>query len=218
MPTTGWSIWRPVSRAVSRASRRVPAASWRRSRNGGRGSAAGPRGQRRAGHSKPIDPRLRAVYVGLVTRAIALVIDAMLINVAALAVSGAALLVESIFARSSRHHALAIAVGGVLFFVWVVGYFAVFWTATGQTPGSRVMQIRVTRLDDGRLGWRRALVRLAWMVLSLPLFWNLPVLFTAPSPRGIRSPRRHRRHGCHAATGNGWRQPAPWPSRSGERD
>jgi uncharacterized RDD family membrane protein YckC len=123
---------------------------------------------------------LAMVYVGLVTRAIAIVIDAVLINVAALAVSGAALLVESIFARSSTDHAVAVAVGSVLFFVWVVGYFAVFWTTTGQTPGSRVMQIRVTRLDGGPLGWRRALVRLAWMVLSLPLFWGyLPVLFTA---------------------------------------
>jgi len=154
--------------------------------------------------------RFAMVYAGLVTRAIAIVIDAVLINVAALAVSGAALLVESIFARSSTHHAVAIAVGSVLFFVWVVGYFAVFWTTTGQTPGSRVMQIRVTRLDGGPLGWRRALVRLVWMVLSLPLFWGyLPVLFTArrravfdssPAPSS-RSPRRHRERMASARAG-----------------
>jgi uncharacterized RDD family membrane protein YckC len=123
---------------------------------------------------------LAIAYGGLVTRAVAIVIDAVLINAAALGVSGAVLLVESIFASSTKHHSLAIAVGGVLFFVWVAGYFVMFWTTTGQTPGSRVMQIRVTRLDGTRLGPRRALVRLIWMVLSLPLFWGyVPILFTA---------------------------------------
>jgi len=118
-------------------------------------------------------------YAGLVTRAIAILIDAVLIDAAALLVTGAVLLVESVFAHSHRHHTLAVAVGGVLFFVWVAGYFATFWTTTGQTPGSRVMQIRVTRPDGTRMGPRRALVRLAWMVLSLPLFWGyVPILWT----------------------------------------
>lgn len=118
-------------------------------------------------------------YGGLITRAIAFVIDALLIDAAALSVTGAVLLLQSVFAVSGKFHTLAIAVGGVLFFVWVAGYFTVFWTTTGQTPGSRVMQIRVARPDGTRLGVRRALVRLAWMVLSLPLLWGyLPILWT----------------------------------------
>ena len=119
------------------------------------------------------------VYSGLVTRAIAIVIDAVLINAVALAVTGAVLLLESTFGVSRGHHDLAVATGSVLFFVWVAGYFATFWTTTGQTPGSRVMQIRVTRPDGARLGLRRAFVRLAWMVLSLPFLWGyLPILWT----------------------------------------
>ncbi len=118
-------------------------------------------------------------YAGLVTRAIALVIDALLINAVALSVTGAVLLVESLFKVTSRHNALAGAVGVVLFFVWVVSYFAVFWTATGQTPGSRVMQIRVSCPDGTRLRPLRAVIRLVGMVLSLPLFWGyLPILWT----------------------------------------
>jgi uncharacterized RDD family membrane protein YckC len=119
-------------------------------------------------------------YAGLVTRGIAIVIDALLIDAVALIVTGAVLLIESVFRLSNGHHGLAIAAGGVLFFIWVVGYFASFWTTTGQTPGSRVMQIRVTRPDGTRVGPARALLRLAGMVLSLPLFWGyLPVLWTA---------------------------------------
>jgi uncharacterized RDD family membrane protein YckC len=122
----------------------------------------------------------RVEYAGLVTRAIAIVVDALLIDAAALVVTGAVLLLESVFSVSNRHHSLAVAIGGVLFFVWVAGYFVTFWTTTGQTPGSRMMQVRVARPDGKRIGPRRALVRLAWMVLSLPLFWGyLPVLWTA---------------------------------------
>ncbi len=119
-------------------------------------------------------------YAGLVTRMIAIVIDALLIDAAALAVTGAVLLLESLFGRWHNHDALAIVAGGVLFVVWVVSYFATFWTTTGQTPGSRVMQIRLTRADGGPVATGRALVRLAGMVLSLPLLWGyLPILWTA---------------------------------------
>jgi uncharacterized RDD family membrane protein YckC len=122
----------------------------------------------------------RVEYAGLVTRAIAIVADALLIDAAALIVTGAVLLLESVLRVSNRHHSLAVVIGSVLFFVWVAGYFVTFWTTTGQTPGSRMMQVRVARPDGKRIGPRRALVRLGWMVLSLPLFWGyLPVLWTA---------------------------------------
>lgn len=120
------------------------------------------------------------VYAGLVTRAIAIVIDALLIDAAALAATGAVLLLESVFGPSRNHHVLAIITGGALFFVWVACYFVTFWTTTGQTPGSRVMQIRLARSDGGAVGPGRALVRLAGMVLSLPLLWDyVPILWTA---------------------------------------
>ncbi|HEY1568656.1 MAG TPA: RDD family protein [Solirubrobacteraceae bacterium] len=121
-----------------------------------------------------------AAYGGLVTRTIAIVIDALLIDAAALAAVGAVLLLESVFGRWHSHNALAIVAGGVLFAVWVACYFVTFWTTTGQTPGSRVMQIRLARADGGPVGTGRALVRLAGMVLSLPLLWGyLPILWTA---------------------------------------
>jgi uncharacterized RDD family membrane protein YckC len=124
-------------------------------------------------------------YVGLVTRLIAITIDALVIDLAALVVSGAVLLVLSVFSVTGSNHPVTIAVGGLLSFVWVVSYFAVFWTTTGQTLGSRVMQIRVTRADGDRLRVGHALLRLVGMVISLPLFWGyLPVL-TSSRRRGI---------------------------------
>ena len=41
------------------------------------------------------------------------------------------------------------AAGAVAFLVhWMAGYFVVFWSTTGQTPGSRLMQIRVQNGQD----------------------------------------------------------------------
>ena len=123
-------------------------------------------------------------YAGLVTRAIAIVADTLLIDAATLIVTGAVLLLESVF-RVSNRHGLAVAIGSALFLVWVAAYFVTFWTTTGQTPGSRMMQIRVARPDGKRIGPRRALVRLIWMTLSLPLFWGYwPVLWT-PRRRAV---------------------------------
>lgn len=125
------------------------------------------------------------VYAGLVTRAIALVIDALVICGVTLAVSGAVLLVKSVFSIGHIDHALVVSLGIGLYVVWVVGYFAVFWTTTGQTLGGRVMQIQVTRSDGSPLRPAQALVRLVGMVLSMPLFWGyLPILWS-PRRRGV---------------------------------
>ena len=112
-------------------------------------------------------------------------IDALLIDAAALIVAGAFLLVESVFSLRHGNHALIAGVGIALFVVWVITYFSVFWTTTGQTPGSRVMQIQVTRRDGSQLRPVRALVRLAGMVVSIPLLWGyLPILWN-PRRRGV---------------------------------
>jgi uncharacterized RDD family membrane protein YckC len=120
------------------------------------------------------------IYSGLVTRTIAIVIDALLIDAAALAVAGAVALLKSVFAPSHSFRTAAIIAGGALFFVWVAAYFVAFWTTTGQTPGSRVMQIRLACADGGPVSASRAFVRLAGMVVSMPLLWGYwPILWTA---------------------------------------
>ena len=129
-------------------------------------------------------PQVPPAYAGLVTRTIALAIDALLINVAALAVAAALLLVFSVFAVSSEQHPVAVVIEGVLYVVWVVCYFGAFWTTTGQTPGNRVMHIRVTRADGTCLRPRHALVRLAGMLISMPLLWGYLPILTSTRRRG----------------------------------
>ena len=61
-----------------------------------------------------------------------------------------------------------------------IGYFVVFWSSTGQTPGDRVFQIRVCRDDDGEPPRAKASVLrfVALMLAAMPLFAGfLPILF-----------------------------------------
>jgi uncharacterized RDD family membrane protein YckC len=64
-----------------------------------------------------------------------------------------------------------IAIGSIIALLWALGYFVVFWSANGQTPGDRLLEIAVR---DARTGLppspRRALLRLLALPLSaLPL-------------------------------------------------
>jgi uncharacterized RDD family membrane protein YckC len=126
----------------------------------------------------PYTPR---TYGGLVTRMIAFAIDALIIDVVALATGAVVALALSILSISTRDNAAVIAIAGVAFALWSVGYFVAFWSTTGQTPGNRVMQIRVVRAnDDATVGAWHALVRFVGLILAaLPLFAGfVPILFT----------------------------------------
>jgi uncharacterized RDD family membrane protein YckC len=120
-------------------------------------------------------------YEGLVTRGIAFAIDAAIIDVVAIVVAGGVALALSVLSvpKDSLDTAL-IAAGGALFLAWSVGYFVTFWSTTGQTPGSRLMRIRVRSADDGSvLMPRRAALRFVGLVLAaIPLLAGfLPILF-----------------------------------------
>jgi uncharacterized RDD family membrane protein YckC len=118
-------------------------------------------------------------YEGLVTRAIAFTIDCALIDVVALLVGVSVGLVLSALSIGDDVKVAFLAAGGALFVIWAVSYFVVFWSTTGQTPGNRLMRLRVCRGDDGGvLRPRQAVLRFAALVLAaLPLFAGfLPIL------------------------------------------
>lgn len=118
-------------------------------------------------------------YVGLITRGIAFVIDAALISLGAFLVGAAVALIGSLF--HFAHHAkttLAV-IGGAAYILWAASYFVGFWSATGQTPGDRVMQIRVVTASLERVKPARGIVRCIGLVLAtVPLFIGyLPIPF-----------------------------------------
>jgi uncharacterized RDD family membrane protein YckC len=118
-------------------------------------------------------------YEGLVTRAIAFSLDAAVINVVALAVGAVVGLTLSVLSMPSEIEVALYAIGGVAYMLWTVAYFVTFWSTTGQTPGNRVLGVRVRREDGGVLRPGRAALRLGALVLAaIPLFAGLvPILF-----------------------------------------
>jgi uncharacterized RDD family membrane protein YckC len=132
-------------------------------------------GERAEAENVPADAR----YEGLVTRAIAFAVDAAIIDVVAIAVAGAVALALSVLSVPEGLDTALIAIGGALFVAWSVGYFATFWSTTGQTPGGRVMRLRVVRADGGRLSVPRSLLRVLYLTLAaIPLLLGfLPILF-----------------------------------------
>ena len=131
-------------------------------------------------HEEGRDPATELRYEGLVTRGIAFALDAALIDFVAIVVAGAIALALSVLSVPDSLDPVLVALGGALFLAWSVGYFVVFWSTTGQTPGSRLMRITVCRADDsGILRPRGAAFRFACLILAaIPLLAGfLPILF-----------------------------------------
>jgi uncharacterized RDD family membrane protein YckC len=119
----------------------------------------------------------RVPYAGVATRALALAIDALLSQ--AIFVVGAALAgLASSLVGELRPEWLVTIVVSLGWVLTEVAYFAGFWAVTGQTPGMRLMHLRVVARDGAPPHLARAIVRLVGLLLSIvPLFAGfLPIL------------------------------------------
>jgi uncharacterized RDD family membrane protein YckC len=136
------------------------------------------------GAAGSVDRRLSTVrtpteFAGVATRGIALVVDALAILTISLAIGAAAGLVGSLVG-GVRPHWLAGTLLGFAGLAVAVGYFVLFWQTAGQTPGMRLMHVRVLpgRPDRRMTAWR-ALVRTLGLALAIvPCFLGfVPALF-----------------------------------------
>jgi uncharacterized RDD family membrane protein YckC len=107
--------------------------------------------------------RVRLPYGGVATRGFAFAVDLVLLGVSFLAVTAFVALAASLLGHVSQW-----ILAGLLAFGWIVAaalYFVFFWTATGQTPGMRVMHQRMACPDGGPPHVLRALVRFAVLIV-----------------------------------------------------
>jgi uncharacterized RDD family membrane protein YckC len=123
-------------------------------------------------------PSRSQVYAGVASRGVALAID----SLAALVIyaSGSALLaVIASLVGGIGSHWLAGSLLGIGWTLFAGAYFVLFWSAAGQTPGMRLMRVRVLRPGGGRISVGRAILRAFGLALAIiPLFAGfLPALF-----------------------------------------
>jgi uncharacterized RDD family membrane protein YckC len=117
-------------------------------------------------------------YAGVATRGVALAIDATLVTLVFLTGTALVELVTTLVGQL-RPVWLAETIAGASWLALLIGYFAGFWAAAGQTPGMRVMHARVLdRENRRRPGFGRSLLRLAGLLLAIiPCFAGfLPAL------------------------------------------
>ncbi len=115
-------------------------------------------------------------YGGLATRGAALLTDLALAHLVVLFAGLGVWLLFSLVG-GLRPEWLADTLAGVAWFVVVTTYFVGFWTLTGQTPGMRLMDLRVVAHEDPP-GVLRSVVRFVALVVSIAIVVGvLPVVF-----------------------------------------
>jgi uncharacterized RDD family membrane protein YckC len=125
-----------------------------------------------------IAPAAAPGYAGLVSRAIALGIDAAVVQGTLLVIAALLALVASLVG-GVRLESLGQAIAAAAWILATAAYFVIGWSATGQTLGMRAMELRVVTSAGLVPKPARSVVRVLWLGLCiLPLFAGfLPVLF-----------------------------------------
>ncbi len=113
-------------------------------------------------------PRTEPVRsVGLVTRGLAALFDGAILNGIFLGAAALFGYVAAALFNSAELSATGIALGTGAWIVAGSVYALIFWSLAGQTPGMRILSIRIERDGSNRLGLRCARRRLGGVFLSL---------------------------------------------------
>jgi uncharacterized RDD family membrane protein YckC len=126
-------------------------------------------------------------YAGIVSRTVALAIDAGALTVGFAVASGVLGLILSLFTAVEVSSPGAVLGAAGVWSVVVGSYFVLFWTLAGETPGMRLMALRVVggTGEPPRLG--RSLVRLVGMILAaIPFFAGYALILFDERRRGLQ--------------------------------
>jgi uncharacterized RDD family membrane protein YckC len=125
-------------------------------------------------------------YAGLATRAVALAIDVAIAQAIVFA-GGAVIALVGSLVGGMEFNTLGRFFAAIAWVAVIGFYFVLFWSTTGQTPGMRLMALRVMDAAGNHPGVGRSIVRLIALGLCIiPLCAGfLPVLVD------------DRRRGCH---------------------
>ncbi len=129
-------------------------------------------------------------HVGLVTRGAAALLDAGILNGLLLAATALLGIVLSALFDPDHVSAIGIVLGAGAWILIGSAYLFTFWSLAGQTPGMRILSIRIEKDGSRRLGGRVARRRLGGVYLSV-LALGLPFLgeITRDDRRGYHDRR-----------------------------
>jgi uncharacterized RDD family membrane protein YckC len=127
-------------------------------------------------------------HAGLATRTVAFAVDAAIINAVAWAVAAVVALGLSLLKVPEEVTTALAVIGAGIAIVWSIAYFAFFWSSTGQTPGNRLLGIRVvTARGNEPLRAGRAVLRVLLLPLAaLPLCAGFLMILVDPQRRALQ--------------------------------
>ena len=150
----------------------------------------------------------RAPQAGLVSRGLAFLVDGLIVNgILALASAAVAVFFTAVL-NDDKVPTPAILVGVGAWIVIGSAYLVTFWDLVGQTPGMRLVGVRIKVAGGGTPTARQARLRLVWLALSvMPLGAGLWAILFDDRRRGWQD----RRSGTEVVYTIGRdRAPAPW--------
>jgi uncharacterized RDD family membrane protein YckC len=124
--------------------------------------------------TEPAGPAPGVKFAGFGARLVAYIIDGFVVAVATVLVSLVLLIFVGVFAANGSGLAAGLTglVWLVAIFVISIGYFPYFWVRDGQTPGMRMLRIRVVRdRDGGPVSGGQAVLRLIGYWVSGAVFY-----------------------------------------------
>jgi uncharacterized RDD family membrane protein YckC len=126
-------------------------------------------------------------YAGLVSRTVALAIDAAALTIGFAVASGVLGLILSLFTVVEVSSPGAVLGAAGVWSVVVATYFVGFWTLAGETPGMRLMALRVINAAGDPPGLGRSLLRLVGMILAaIPFFAGYLLILVDDRRRGLQ--------------------------------
>jgi uncharacterized RDD family membrane protein YckC len=120
-----------------------------------------------------MDKNLRGHYAGFVSRFFAYAIDILVVSLSVIIIIWVVNTTISIFQVEPiiDIEAVSLAVTGLLLLLYVSGYYVLFWTLAGQTPGKLLLGLRIVTIDGGQISFSQALRRFAGYLLSAIFLW-----------------------------------------------
>lgn len=120
----------------------------------------------------------RVPYAGIATRAVGLALDVLLAQVIVFAGGAVLALVASLVSDAKLDTGIEKFLAAFAWTLVVATYFVLFWSTAGQTPGMRVLGLRVLGRDGRHPDLPHSIVRVVGLALCIiPLFAGfLPVL------------------------------------------
>jgi uncharacterized RDD family membrane protein YckC len=115
-------------------------------------------------------------YAGFVTRLVAFILDRLVVSLVLLLIGASlqfilnAFQINQILFAEYVPRQIVVAAIAVTYILISIGYDVGFWLLAGQTPGKRVMGLRIVRTDGKRVGFGNALRRVLGFFVSSILF------------------------------------------------